>query len=157
MFAIKDGGGFLNSCEIVTFISAVACAISRNLTDDEMSLLGAVFSQLGDTLATIATHEQICKPDEPDPSSDPKASSSASSTSADNNSDAPDSSSNANTTSNTNVSSTRNTPQTANATSNNPNSASTQNNTSDTNSFSITNPDNDTVFTIDFRVKRNGE
>lgn len=50
----------MNSCEFVTFISAVACSLSNCCSKDELSLLAAVFSQLGDTLATILTREEIC-------------------------------------------------------------------------------------------------
>lgn len=50
----------MNSCELVTFISALACAISKDLSNDEIVLLAAIFTQLGDTLATIATQNQIC-------------------------------------------------------------------------------------------------
>lgn len=50
----------MNSCELVTFISTLACAISKDLSNDEIVLLAAIFTQLGDTLATIATQNQIC-------------------------------------------------------------------------------------------------
>lgn len=53
----------MNSCELVTFVSSVACAISQNYTPEEIELFSAVFSQLGDTLATILTYEQNCKND----------------------------------------------------------------------------------------------
>ncbi len=45
----------MEPCEFVTFISALACTISKNKSTDEISLLAAFFTQLGDTLATIAT------------------------------------------------------------------------------------------------------
>lgn len=44
----------MNSCELVTFISALACAISQNMSNQEIDLLAVVFTQLGDTLATIS-------------------------------------------------------------------------------------------------------
>lgn len=44
----------LNSCEFVTFITSVACVISQDKSVDELNLLGTFFSQLGDTLQTIA-------------------------------------------------------------------------------------------------------
>jgi hypothetical protein len=50
----------MNSCEIVAYISATACAIAKNSTQDELSLLASIFSQLGDTLATIAAADEIC-------------------------------------------------------------------------------------------------
>lgn len=35
-------------------VTAAAIAISKSLNDDDLNLYGAVFTQLGDTLATIA-------------------------------------------------------------------------------------------------------
>ena len=49
----------MSSCELVSFVSAVSCAIAKNATDDELSLLAAVFTQLGDSLATIAVSRSI--------------------------------------------------------------------------------------------------
>ena len=45
----------MENCELVTFISILACNISKNKTPEEISLLSAFFVQLGDTLATIST------------------------------------------------------------------------------------------------------
>lgn len=44
----------MEPCEFVTFISTLACAISKDKTTDEITILAAFFTQLGDTLATIA-------------------------------------------------------------------------------------------------------
>lgn len=49
----------MNSCEFVTFISTLACIIAKDKTQDELAILSAFFSQLGDTLATIAAVEEI--------------------------------------------------------------------------------------------------
>lgn len=43
----------MSSCELVTLISTLSCLIADNSTDDELSILSAVFTQLGDSLATI--------------------------------------------------------------------------------------------------------
>ena len=51
----------MNSCELTATITALANALSCRLTVNEITILGAVFSQLGDTLTTIATHRSICK------------------------------------------------------------------------------------------------
>ena len=40
--------------ELNLSISAVACAIARGKSQQELSLLSAFFTQLGDSLATIA-------------------------------------------------------------------------------------------------------
>lgn len=44
----------MNGCELVNFISILACAIAQDKTADELTLLGTIFTQLGDSLATIA-------------------------------------------------------------------------------------------------------
>ena len=41
--------------ELVLFISTLAIAIAKDKSTDEINLLSVIFSQLGDTLATIAT------------------------------------------------------------------------------------------------------
>lgn len=51
----------MNSCELTATITALANALSCRLTVNEITILGAVFSQLGDTLTTIATHRSICE------------------------------------------------------------------------------------------------
>lgn len=51
----------MNPCELTTSITAVANAMACKLTIDELSLWGAVFTQLGDTLTTIATQQGICQ------------------------------------------------------------------------------------------------
>lgn len=50
------------SCELVMAISAIACQIAKDKTADEIALLSSVFSQLGDTLATIAAQNALCSP-----------------------------------------------------------------------------------------------
>ena len=51
----------MNSCELTASITAIANAIACNRTTDEINLLGVTFTQLGDTLLTIATQKSICK------------------------------------------------------------------------------------------------
>jgi len=41
--------------ELVLFISTLAIAISKDKSSDDIELLAVIFSQLGDTLATIVT------------------------------------------------------------------------------------------------------
>lgn len=50
----------MNSCELTASITALANALACNLTVDEINLLGVAFTQLGDTLLTIATQQSIC-------------------------------------------------------------------------------------------------
>ena len=53
----------VNPCELTASITAVANALACKLTEDELNLLGATSTQLGDTLVTIATHRSICGKD----------------------------------------------------------------------------------------------
>jgi hypothetical protein len=50
---------YMKSCELVTFVTAVACNMASCYTEDELTMLSAVFTQLGDTLATILTNESM--------------------------------------------------------------------------------------------------
>ena len=43
----------MNSCAFVNFISLLACEIAKDKSQDELSILSAFFTQLGDTLATL--------------------------------------------------------------------------------------------------------
>lgn len=50
----------MDACTLTASITAAANALACKLSDDELSLLGAVFTQLGDTMITIATQRSIC-------------------------------------------------------------------------------------------------
>jgi hypothetical protein len=50
----------MQSCELVLFISSLACCIAKDRTDEELALIGSIFSQLGDTLETISAQEALC-------------------------------------------------------------------------------------------------
>lgn len=47
--------------EFVFAVTALAATIAENRTDEEIAILSAVFSQLGDTLATMAVKREQCK------------------------------------------------------------------------------------------------
>lgn len=49
------------SKEFIFAVTALAAAIAENRTDDEIALLGALFTQLGDTLSTITAKDAICQ------------------------------------------------------------------------------------------------
>lgn len=49
---------FMGSCELVTLISSLACIISKDKTIEELNFLAVLFTQLGDTLATIAVNNE---------------------------------------------------------------------------------------------------
>lgn len=50
----------MKPCEITAVVTAVANFISCNFTDEQIDLLGAIFVQLGDTLATISAQNALC-------------------------------------------------------------------------------------------------
>ncbi|MDR0925102.1 MAG: hypothetical protein LBT06_18880 [Hungatella sp.] len=50
----------MQPCELVMFVSSLACCIAEDRSSDELALLGAIFSQLGDSLATIAAQQDLC-------------------------------------------------------------------------------------------------
>lgn len=49
----------MNSCELVNLISMLSCLIVENYTDEEIGVLAAVFTQLGDSLATILANNAL--------------------------------------------------------------------------------------------------
>lgn len=51
----------MNSCELVTFIASIACTISKSCPPEDLSLMAAVFTQLGDTLETILAKDELCR------------------------------------------------------------------------------------------------
>lgn len=51
----------MNALELTAAITTLANAMANNLTIDELNLLAAVVTQLGDTLATIAAQKSICE------------------------------------------------------------------------------------------------
>lgn len=52
----------MNSCELISTITALAAVLAKGKTTEEISFLAVVFTQLGDTLGTIATHQAQCCP-----------------------------------------------------------------------------------------------
>ena len=51
----------MSSLELTAGITAIANAISRNLSESELALLAGMFVELGDTIATIAAERALCK------------------------------------------------------------------------------------------------
>ena len=51
----------MNALELTSSITALANAIACQISDDKLDLLAAVFTQLGDTLATISVQRDICE------------------------------------------------------------------------------------------------
>lgn len=50
----------MNPCELSTSVTAIANAIACQLSDDNLDLAAAIFTQLGDTLATISVQRSLC-------------------------------------------------------------------------------------------------
>ena len=53
----------MKSCELIAYITAIACTISKCCSKEELPLIASFFVQLGDTLETIITNEEICAKD----------------------------------------------------------------------------------------------
>lgn len=53
----------MQSCELIAYISAIACIISKCFSKDELPIIAAFFTQLGDTLDTIIANGEICSKD----------------------------------------------------------------------------------------------
>lgn len=51
----------MNSCNLVVTITGIACTLANCLSDEELGLLSAALSQLGDTLETILANESFQK------------------------------------------------------------------------------------------------
>ncbi len=49
----------MDECELITLVTAIACALSKTCSNDDITLLAAVFSQLGDTLNTVLAKREI--------------------------------------------------------------------------------------------------
>lgn len=50
----------MNSCELVTFVSSIACALFQCCNKEDLPVMAAIFTQLGDSLATMLAHEEAC-------------------------------------------------------------------------------------------------
>lgn len=51
----------MTSCELVTFVSSLACSLANCYSDEDLAVLAAALTQLGDTLTTILAHNDGCK------------------------------------------------------------------------------------------------
>lgn len=54
----------MNSCELVTFITAISCGIVKCFPKEEIPLMISVFSEVAATLATILEYEDRNAPKE---------------------------------------------------------------------------------------------
>lgn len=51
----------MDGCALNLSVSALACAIAKGKSSDEIALLAVVFTQISDSLATIAAADEICE------------------------------------------------------------------------------------------------
>ena len=59
MHIMVTGGGILSPCELTASITAFANMFASKFNNDELAVWGAVFTQLGDTLETIAAQREF--------------------------------------------------------------------------------------------------
>ncbi len=50
----------MNSCELVAYVSSLACVISKCSSKEEREILSAVLIQLGETLHMMLINEENC-------------------------------------------------------------------------------------------------
>ena len=50
----------MNGCTLTASVTALANTLACNLSEEELTLLGVILTQLGDTILTIAAHREIC-------------------------------------------------------------------------------------------------
>lgn len=50
----------MNTCELSASVTALANVLAGSLSGEELGLLGAILTQLGDTLTTIAAQRGLC-------------------------------------------------------------------------------------------------
>ena len=51
----------MDACRLTAMITVAANSLACNLSDEELTTLAVVFTQLGDTLATIAAVRAVCE------------------------------------------------------------------------------------------------
>ncbi|WP_455718524.1 DUF6774 domain-containing protein [Anaerosporobacter sp.] len=51
----------MNSCNLVATLTGIACTLANCLSEEELELLAAALSQLGDTITTILANESFRK------------------------------------------------------------------------------------------------
>lgn len=49
----------MNSCNLIATITGIACTLAQCLSEEELEVLGASLTQLGDTLATILANKNF--------------------------------------------------------------------------------------------------
>lgn len=52
----------MHSCDLAVSVSVLACCIAEGKSQEELALISSIFSQLGDTIETIAAQQALCTP-----------------------------------------------------------------------------------------------
>jgi hypothetical protein len=58
---IEWSGDTMNICALTAGVTALANALAGTMTTDQLTMAAALFTQLGDTLGTIAAQQAICQ------------------------------------------------------------------------------------------------
>lgn len=53
----------MNPCDLTAIVTAIACTIFKCSSKEELPVIAAIFSQLGDTLDTMIAQDQLCERD----------------------------------------------------------------------------------------------
>ncbi len=51
----------MDECELLSFITLIACTIAKSCSEYELALLAAIFTQLGDSLGTVLAQRALHK------------------------------------------------------------------------------------------------
>ncbi len=51
----------MNDCSLIFAITGIACGLINCCSDDELSIISAAATQLGDTLDTYLTQKEVCE------------------------------------------------------------------------------------------------
>lgn len=51
----------MDECELIALVSTIACTLSKCCSTDDLTILSAVFTLLGDSLAAILTKRELCE------------------------------------------------------------------------------------------------
>jgi len=53
----------MNPCDLAATVTAIACAIFKCCSKEDLPVIAAIFSQLGDTLITMSAQDELCEGD----------------------------------------------------------------------------------------------
>ncbi len=51
----------MNPCDLAATVTAIACSIFKCYPKEELTVIAAIFSQLGDTLNTMIAQDELCE------------------------------------------------------------------------------------------------